>query len=666
MSGTPKASNTPPRPPELGGRFPASALRLSVFALLSSGTTVVGVWMMFDILRANGSSALEMSLLLLFSITFAWIVTSFWSGLAGFFLTLFNLDPLSLRRLKPRSSELPDGVGRTAVVMPVYNEDTQRVMAGFEANLRSLAAEGALEHYDFWLLSDSREPDIIKAENRAWRHLLTRLDSTLARHVFYRRREKNEGRKVGNLKEFCQRWGSRYEAMIVLDADSVMSGKCMLQLTRALADQPQAGLIQTVPIPVRQETYFGRFLQFASVLYSPMLAAGQAFWQTEGANYWGHNAIVRVQAFMDHCGLPAKPGGAPFGGEILSHDFVEAALLRRAGWQVILLSELGGSFEEVPSNLLDYATRDRRWAQGNIQHLGLLGTAGLKGVSKMHFIFGAVAYISSLIWLVMLGLSTVDAIMRSVSSDQFFLSGHQLFPNWPIAKTGLIFSLISLTLLMLLLPKLLGLIVALFRRRRAFGGAPSLLLGSLLEAVFAIIVAPLMMVFHAYFVVCVFLGREVKWDAQAREGRMVSWSEAWRRTSIACIAAVIWGGVTYYYTPVFFWWLSPVLFGLVLAAPIVRYSSSLSLGRGLRRVGVFLIPSETALPPVLKLIAEIEVELAESKQDTGTSGDAELPLLPADQWRDMPMQRFDSCEGVIRKRPLRRLQQKLATGFRSL
>ncbi|GAB3370886.1 glucans biosynthesis glucosyltransferase MdoH [Spongiibacter taiwanensis] len=649
--------------------FPGGSLRLPIFAALCGLSTLVGVWMMFDILRANGSTPLELTLLVLFSVTFAWIVTAFWSAVAGFVLSLFRLDPLSLRRQQPRPAEFhADMLGRVAVVMPVYNEDTQRVFAGFESNLRSLMAEGALAHFDFWLLSDTRDPEIAVAEQRAWQGLLSRLDGAAAEQVFYRRRKENSGRKVGNLKDFCQRWGSRYEAMIVLDADSVMSGRCMLQLARAMADSPGAGLIQTVPIPVRQETFFGRFLQFASVLYSPMLAAGQAFWQTDSANYWGHNAIIRTRAFMQHCGLPAKPGGAPFGGEILSHDFVEAALLRRAGWQVLLLSDLGGSYEEVPSNMLDYATRDRRWAQGNIQHLGLLNTAGLKGASKMHFVFGALAYMSSLIWLVMMALSTVDAINRSMSSNQFFFSSHQLFPEWPIAKTGLIFSLITLTLLMLLLPKAMGLVVALLRRRRAFGGGLPLLAGAVVEMIFAVVVAPLMMLFHAYFVVAVLLGREVRWDAQAREGRMVSWREAWQRTSLACVAALAWGGVTYAYSPVFFWWLSPVLLGLVLAAPLVRYSSSLALGRACRRGGVFIVPSEARLPAVLAQLAEkLASDYGIERPPEGIEGrSVNAPPLPAAQWADMPLQRLDHYPGASRGLSLRRMGRALASGFRSL
>ena len=163
--------------------------------------------------------------------------------------------------------------------------------------------------------------------------------------------------------------------MVVLDADSVMTGRTLVELVRTMEANPRVGLIQTVPIPARRDTLFGRLVQFAASLYSPMLATGQSFWHTDAANYWGHNAIVRIRPFVEHCTLPVLPGAPPLGGPLLSHDFVEAALMRRAGWGVYLLPSIGGSYEEVPANILDYAKRDRRWTQGSLQHLRLLRDA---------------------------------------------------------------------------------------------------------------------------------------------------------------------------------------------------------------------------------------------------------------------------------------------------
>ena len=622
-----------------GTPMPFKTLRVWLFAIAAIGLSGYGISIMFEILNSNGMTLLEYALLALFSITFAWIVTAFCSGCIGFILQLFRIDPLTLRRIKPVSiNNEALSQQKTAVVMPIYNEDTHRVIAGFEVSLQSLKATGQLKHFDFYLLSDTQDATIASNELSAWHALCERLGDT-AKQIFYRRREDNKHRKVGNLTDFCERWGSQYEHMIVLDADSVMTGQCMLELTTSMLNNPQAGLIQTIPIPVRQDTFFGRFLQFASILYSPMLATGSAFWQTDKANYWGHNAIIRVSAFIDCCGLPTLKGKAPFGGEILSHDFVEASLLHSENWDVLLLADIEGSYEEVPSNILDYAVRDRRWVQGNIQHLGLLSSAKLKLMSKLHFLLGATAYISSLIWLSMLALSTIDAVTRALNSDVYFNRAYQLFPTWQIAKTELIDSLLYLTIIILLLPKLMGVIVTLVHRKQRFGGALKLTLGSIIETVFAIIVAPLMMVFHAYFVVCVFLGKKVKWDAQPREGRMVPWKEAFSYTLLSSLIAIVWGSVAYYFTPVFFWWLSPILLGLILAAPIVRYSSSIKLGVKLRKWGIFLCPSEVDNDATL---AALKVHLKEITVPPAGRYSTAIPLLPQEHKVTMPIQSFSS------------------------
>ena len=312
-------------------------------------------------------------------------------------------------------------------------------------------------------------------------------------------------------------------------------------------------------------------------------------------------------------------------------------MLHSANWDVLLLSDIERSYEEVPSNILDYAVRDRRWVQGNIQHLGLLSSSKLKLMSKFHFLLGATAYISSLIWLSMLALSTIDAVTRALNSDVYFNRVYQLFPTWQIAKTDLIDSLLYLTIIILLLPKLMGVIVTLVHRNKRFGGSIRLILGSLIETVFAIIVAPLMMVFHAYFVICVFLGKKVKWDAQPREGRMVPWKEAFGYTLFSTIVAIAWGSTAYYFTPVFFWWLSPILLGLILAAPIVRYSSSIKLGVYLRKMGIFICPSEVDNDSTLEAL---KVHLKEISVPAEGSYPFSIPALPEDRLVTMPIHSF--------------------------
>jgi len=624
--------------PENQIRLPGESIRRIVYALLTIITAISGVYMMYDILSANGITMLEAVILILFAISFCWISTAFWSAVFGFALLMLRLDPLTLKPIDNFYDDALPITTRTAVVMPIYNEDTHRVIAGFEATLNSLVATGEIEHFDFFMLSDTTKLDIAQRERNQWKQFTDRIGD-LSKQTFYRRREKNLHRKVGNIAEFLQRWGKNYDHMIVLDADSIMSGTCLLRMVRTMQANPRSGLIQTVPIPVRQTTFFGRFVQFAAVLYSPMLATGIAFWQTGAANYWGHNAIIRVKAFIDHCGLPTLPGKAPFGGDILSHDFVEAAMLRRAGWDVFLLADLEGSYEEVPCNIIDYATRDRRWVQGNIQHLGILDAGGLHPISRLHFLLGATAYISSLIWLLMLVLSTADAVVRALHSNQYFRNSTQTvehfisMPEWPIAKTGLIIALILMTTTLLIFPKIMGIISTMAHRREQFGGTKAILRGTLVETAFAVLIAPIMMAFHAYFVVSVLLGFKVNWDTQDREGRLLTWGESFARTLKTTIVALLWGYMTFTYAPIFFWWLLPILTGLILAAPIVRYSSSLTLGEDCRKHSIFVSPDETNEDPVLtdlKRLLAMEYPALEAP--------AGIPDLPPDDWSEMPEQ----------------------------
>lgn len=611
------------------------------FALLVAASTALGAWTMFRILHAGGITPLELLIQALFTVTFGWIVVAFWSGLIGFVLALLTIDPLTLTRRphRPRRPAKYPASSRCVLAVPIHNEDVARVAAGLEATCLDLPADTGQRVIEAFVLSDSTDAGVVDQERAAMAALQRRLAGHCRLH--YRHRNSNEGRKAGNLGEFCRRWGSHYDFMVVLDADSVMSGDCVLALIEAMENEPNVGLIQTVPIPVHQDSLFGRANQLAAELYSPLLATGMSFWQADAANYFGHNAIIRVAAFTDHCGLPLLPGKPPLGGEILSHDFVEAALLRRAGWEVRLRPDLRGSFEEMPSHILDYAKRDRRWVQGNLQHLRLLGGRGLHPLSRVHFLFGALAYLSSLIWLAILAVSTADALIRALVEPNFFTSDAQLFPNWPIAPPALIMPLLGGTLALLLLPKLLGWLLALRQAPDAFGGRAQLTKSALFEALFAMLIAPLMMVFHSRFVIEIVWGRSVSWDPQSRAGRALSWRESLRYTWPAMLGGALWGGVTWLYTTSFFWWLTPVWLGLLIAPALVRWSSSLKIGRGLRERGLLLVPSEVAPPAVLRRMAQVQAPSFRQP----TAPDAP----PPERRRDMPTQSF--ARGSLRNTP---------------
>jgi membrane glycosyltransferase len=329
------------------------ARRRALFFSLTMLTSLFATGLMYDILSANGFTPLEKAGLALFFVLFTWITGAFWTAFLGFVVRLRERDPAVISAKEAVGRKL---ASRTAIVMPIYNEDTQRVIAGLDVIWSSLSAEPQHAAFDLFILSDTRKDEVAAAEDTAWRALVAR--HRAQGRIFYRRREHNTGRKAGNIADFVRSWGGAYEYAIVLDADSIMSGHALVSLTALMDAHPEAGIMQALPLPTGRETLFARLIQFGARLNSLMLASGLAYWQLGEGNYWGHNAILRLRQFAEFCDLPRLPGAPPLGGEILSHDFVEAAFMRRAGYRVWLVADLGGSWEEVPSNVIDYAARD--------------------------------------------------------------------------------------------------------------------------------------------------------------------------------------------------------------------------------------------------------------------------------------------------------------------
>jgi membrane glycosyltransferase len=366
--------------------------------------------------------------------------------------------------------------------------------------------------------------------------------------------------------------------------------------------------LQTVPQPVGGETLFARTLQFAASLYGPVYSAGVSFWFPGCSNYWGHNAIIRTEAFMSAAGLPELPGRAPLGGEILSHDFVEAALLQRAGWSVWLLPELGGSYEELPANLRGYVARDRRWCQGNLQHVRLLTAKGLSAVSRLHLALGALSYVVSLLWLLLLVLASAEAAWAQVWPDSRVPAASLLFQPWPVVDPRQLIGLAWVTLAMLLLPKLLPLLLTLFDgpRRRAFGGVGRLLRSTLAEIVFSVLLAPVLMIQHSKAVVDILLGRCITWNAQQRGGESESWAGVTTVFGGTMLAGLLWAAAAYVIAPDLLLWLSPVLVGLIAVIPLAALSSRADVGMSARRRGWLLIPEECAPPAELAALPKPE------------------------------------------------------------
>lgn len=566
-----------------GDRFRCRRTRWALAALTAT-TSLAGVWLFCQILFAGGLNVFEILLIPLFTILFVWIAFSFWTATLGMLILLLR------RRGSPTEGETPpvDGAAaltQTAILMPIYNESPAHVFANVEAMLRSLEKTGFADRFDIFVLSDTTDPDVWLEEERTWARLVA-AQGTHPR-VFYRRRPRNVSRKAGNIADFCVRWGSEYEFMIVLDADSLMEGGTLVEMVRRMEAQPQLGILQVPPTPVNRTSMFARLQQFASRLYGPVFIQGFASWAWYDGNYWGHNAIIRVEPFTQHCGLPILPGKPPLGGEILSHDFVEAALMARAGWDVALAYDLGGSYEECPTTLLDYAKRDQRWCQGNMQHIRLVVSENFRPVSRLHLAMGAMSYLSSPLWALFMIVGLFAVLLETDHPFEEMTWG-----------AGTLF---AATMAMLLLPKAWAL-VTLTRepnRLREFGGWDNVVGSVVLETLFSILIAPMMMFFHTRFVIATLLGHSVQWSAQNREEGDISFGEAllvYGPHAIAGAAATL---LTLLLSPLMLVWLLPVVVGLLFAAPIALLLGSTRVGEELARRGLLLIPEEIFTPEIL-------------------------------------------------------------------
>ena len=579
----------------------AALRRRWVLTVLMLTQTGAAAWSLAKIFPYSWINGLEFALLAFFSILFSWISFGFWTAVAGFFVlwkgsNRFRIDDLRADSSAPLKST-------TAVLMPICNEDVERAFSGLEAIYHSLAATGSLSHFDFFVLSDTGDPEKVVEEEVAWARSCRALDGF--GKIFYRHRKNNIKRKSGNIADFLRRWGANYDHMVVLDADSLMAGATLVALARLMERHANAGIIQTIPATVNRESLFARMQQFAGQAYGPMLAAGLDYWQLGESAYWGHNAILRVEAFIKHCGLSRLSGRPPLGGEIMSHDFVEAALMGRAGWEVWLACDLDGSYEEAPPTLLDELKRDRRWCQGNLQHLRLLFADGIRGGHRAIMAMGVVAYTSSLLWAAFLVLSTLAVAEKWLTLPVYFTTRHTLFPLWPQWRPELALALAGSTAVLLVLPKLLSVLLVVRARRSAlFGSLPRLAASVVLEVVFSTLLAPVRMWFHAKFVVLTLLGRQIGWSSQVRTDAETRWRDAVRQHGTSTVVALAWlaGVAALHWSLV--WWLLPLVLALALSVPVSVYSSRVTLGRAFRRRRLFMTPEETERPQLLAEVAE--------------------------------------------------------------
>lgn len=504
---------------------------------------------------------------------------------------------------------------KVAIVYPVYHEQVRRVAAGIAATWASIEERrpDLARHFDVFLLSDSRKLEYWIAEQAAVYALKEAFPNG---RFFYRRRPLNLNAKLGNIVDFCRRWGRAYDYMLVMDADSVMDGEAVVTLLRMMEGNHRLGILQTNPIPILRESLFGRMQQFAGRLYGSVFSWSLQAMYMGHASYIGHNAMIRLKPFMDYCILPTLPGPPPWGGKPLSHDIVESAMMARAGYEVWFLPDIGGSYEELPANMPDFLARERRWMQGNLQHINFVFVDGIRSLHREAFISGSLAYLTAPMWAFFLALSVYGIL--------HFLGGSVLAFDSVRTLAGPAIMLAASSLVFLFVPRIIALAIhSQGRRARLFGGKDKLVWSMLLETGFSFLFSPILMISISRFLWAWLRRKSVTWDAQSRGDEPLPWGLCFRRFGglslfgalavAGMIKAIVSipgprsallssfsGGVVR--PPELFIWIFPVLAGFALSAVIARLTSQAF--PALRRRGLFVVPEEVDPPEVVRAVGE--------------------------------------------------------------
>ncbi|HEX2825781.1 MAG TPA: glucans biosynthesis glucosyltransferase MdoH [Burkholderiales bacterium] len=550
--------------------------RRFAFAGLVLGSSLGLLALMAATLFPAGIDPVGAAMLALFAMTLPWTTIGFWNAVIGFALMAFARDPAGwvaphLRRISGHEKI----ESSTALLVCVRNEDVKRLERNLEWMAEGLAATGQAQWFHLYLLSDSDRPEIVAEEERVADALAARFGHTFT--VTYRRRDERTGFKAGNIRDFCERWGRLHHYAIVLDADSVMTPAAMLRLVRIMQVEPRIGILQTLVTALPSASGFARVFQFGMRLGMRSYTLGAASWQGDCGPYWGHNAILRLAPFTEHCDLPLLPGKPPLGGHVLSHDQIEAVLMRRAGFEVRVLPLEDGSWEENPPSLPEFVRRDLRWCQGNMQYFHLLTMPGLRPLSRVQVALAIAMYAGSPAWLGFMALGLVrDAPFR--------------------ADLGMV--LLATTLVMTFAPKLATLAHVLSRGalRRAYGGTLRTLASFLIETLFSVLLAPVAAVSVTLFLAGLPFGRTIGWNAQQRDAEGVSFALALRCFWPQTLLGLAFGVALWLVAPGALWLGAPVIAGLAGSIPFAMLSAHPRLGRALGAAGLCRVPEETRLP----------------------------------------------------------------------
>lgn len=555
---------------------------------------VLALWGAFlaaaaHVLSAGGWSVLDAVLFVLFAVATPWAVLGFCNAAVGLWLLHGARDPLNdVAPFLAAASDSGPLTIETAVLMTLRNEEPERAIARLKTVKASLDATGQAAQFSYFLLSDTTLPDIAAREEQAvaaWKAEA----AADADRIIYRRRTGNTGFKAGNVRDFCERWGGDFELMLPLDADSLMTGEAIVQLVRIMQSYPKLGILQSLVVGMPSASPFARIFQFGMRFGMRSYTMGQAWWVGDCGPFWGHNAVVRIAPFLHDCKLPVIPGGPPFGGHVLSHDQVEATLMRRAGYEVRVMPVEGGSYEENPPDVLEFIRRDVRWCQGNMQYVKLLDLPGLKAISRFQLVWAILMFVGTPAFTAMIALLPLAAWQAGAVPD---------FP------AGAAKALYVSFLLVYLAPKIAGLLDAMLTKGEIarFGGPTRFYTSAAIELVFSFLQGAVSTIRTSIFMIGLAFGKTILWGGQRRDVAGLSWREAARALwpQLAFGAAVL--GALAFISPTVLFWSLPLTAGYVLAIPFAAITAHPGLGRFMQRHGIAGIPEDFAPPPEIRAV----------------------------------------------------------------
>jgi membrane glycosyltransferase len=542
-----------------------------------------------NVLGAGGWTVIDALLLLSFSIVLPWSVLGFWNSLIGFWLLRWVRNPLDKVAPFARAGDKATPITlRTAIILTIRNEDPERSIARLKTIKTSLDRTGLGDHFSYFVLSDTSDPLIARQEQLLvsdWQAMLSAPE-----RVIYKRRQINTGFKAGNIREFCADWGHQFELMLPLDADSLMSGQTIVRLVRMMQAYPKLGILQSLVVGAPASGAFGRIFQFGMRHGMRPYTMGSAWWLGDCGPFWGHNALVRIEPFRVHCRLPILPGTSPLSGHILSHDQLEAVLMRRAGFEVRVLPEEVGSWEDNPPSVIDFVRRDLRWCQGNLQYLKLQSMRALQPTSRFQLIWAISMFVGIPFWTLIILLCALKPF-ESADLASGFAVDEALFLY--LGFLGMFLS-----------PKLFGFLDVILSRREAerYGGRKQFSLGVVIEVVFAFLLGAITTLHVTLFMVGLAFGRSIGWSAPLRDVRGLSLSEAARNLwphfvfglgVMALMASASWSLMLA---------SLPLTLGYIVAVPFAILTTSDAFGQFLRSRLLCASPEEREQPPEIAML----------------------------------------------------------------